>query len=237
MKLTVLGKYGPFAVNGGATSGYMLSGENTNCLLDLGAGTLSRAMSKIELKNINFIILSHLHYDHISDLGVLTYAMNFLRKGEKIDIYYPSDNSLVANFIENSKCFNGIKIEENKTYTSGEFTFSFIRTNHPVLTYATKIESEGKIFVYTGDTNYFNGLYGFVKNANLTLVDGAFLEKDYSAQKPHLSIKLAGGLSNYSNGKVIVTHQHFNYTDSEVEEELKEFKNTVLAKENETYEF
>ena len=50
MKLTVLGKYGPYPPVGGATSGYLLQSKNQNVLLDLGAGTLARLQEKVSLK-------------------------------------------------------------------------------------------------------------------------------------------------------------------------------------------
>lgn len=42
MKLTVLGKYGPYPKAGGATSGYLLKTNDKIVVLDMGSETLSK---------------------------------------------------------------------------------------------------------------------------------------------------------------------------------------------------
>ena len=80
MKLTVLGKYGPFAVNKGSTSGYLLENDNNYALLDVGSGVLSKMLNRININDLKFVVLSHLHFDHIADHFILSYAVNFLKK-------------------------------------------------------------------------------------------------------------------------------------------------------------
>ena len=85
MNFTVLGKYGPFAIGGGkSTSSYLLESDNQACVLDLGSGSVSKLLERISLDKLKFIFLSHMHFDHVSDFGVLTYAVNFLNKGENL---------------------------------------------------------------------------------------------------------------------------------------------------------
>ena len=69
MELTVLGKYGPYPkAGGGAASGYLVKNGGDSLLLDMGSGTLSRLLSSVDLKNLGGIFISHLHYDHTTDL-------------------------------------------------------------------------------------------------------------------------------------------------------------------------
>ena len=56
MKLTVLGKFGPFAPNGGATSGYLLQSEQASVLLDVGSGVLARYKNYGKVEDLSFIV-------------------------------------------------------------------------------------------------------------------------------------------------------------------------------------
>ena len=59
MKLTVLGKYGPFPRPNGGTSSYLLQVDGKNILIDCGAGAFSRLTNIIKPEEIDVIFLSH----------------------------------------------------------------------------------------------------------------------------------------------------------------------------------
>ena len=83
MKLTVLGKYGPYAPIGGCTSGYYIEGNGFSVAFEMGAGVFSRLQSVCRPEKLSALIISHLHFDHISDLGVMNYYLEALaRRGE-----------------------------------------------------------------------------------------------------------------------------------------------------------
>ena len=236
MKLTVLGKYGPFPKPNSATSGYLLQSNKTTAVLDLGSGTLSRLLSKIKPEDIDFVVLSHLHNDHVCDIFPLTYALNF--SGNKVvNLYLPNFDSPILNAVKNLSAFNLIFIEEGVTYKEGEFTFSFYKTSHPVLNYGIKISSGEKTLAYTGDSRYCENLEKLVEGADLVVADGAFLESEHTEKSPHMSIKQAVSLEKFTpNGKVLVSHINYKYTDEEVFEEIREVsQKSLVAKENEEY--
>ena len=67
MQLIVLGTDGPYPGASKACSGYLLSYGNTKILLDCGSGVLARLQCHQDLNQLSAVVLSHLHYDHISD--------------------------------------------------------------------------------------------------------------------------------------------------------------------------
>ena len=82
MKLTVFGKYGPYPCDGGATSGYHLEGSDYSLAFEMGSGVFARLNAAKRVEGLDALILSHLHFDHISDVGVLNYYLESLaRKG------------------------------------------------------------------------------------------------------------------------------------------------------------
>ena len=85
MKLTVLGKYGPYAPPGGATSGYLMENGGEYVLLDMGSGVLARLQEFIQPSQLKGIIVSHVHYDHINDLFLYKYMLEGLNKQGKLE--------------------------------------------------------------------------------------------------------------------------------------------------------
>lgn len=75
MQLTILGNSGPYPAPGGACSGYLLSQGDTHVLLDCGLGVLARLQEHISLGALSALVLTHLHFDHVSDAFDLAVAM------------------------------------------------------------------------------------------------------------------------------------------------------------------
>lgn len=237
MRLTVLGKYGPFPPKNGATSGYLLQSKTQNVLLDLGAGTLSRLQEKVSIKDLSFIVLSHLHFDHVSDMGVLSYALSFSGRKDKINVYLPKFNCDVYSALSKIEFFNLVNVEEGVEYKEGNLSFSFYKMTHPVICYGVKINDGVSQFAYTGDTTINDNLKPLLIGVDLAVVDGAFLKNDHDKTKPHMSVTEASMLTKYAK-KIIVSHISYKYIDDEVEAEIKFVSNFAeIAIENKTYDF
>ena len=236
MEIKILGKYGPFT-SLGSTSSYLVKGENSYALLDCGSGALKKLLNENCLDKLSFIFLSHLHFDHISDIGVLSYALAPVLKGNKIKLYTFVDDSINMKLIQSLNIFEIVCVEENKTFKNGEFTFEFFKMTHPVTSFAIKIQNKDKVFAYSGDTTKNDNIYNLIKGASLAFLDGAFLQKDYADGKPHMSIKQVCEIAKESGVKTVVTHFSPSNTDIEVENECKEFNSKVLiAKEDAVYQ-
>ncbi len=238
MKLTILGKYGPFPRGNGATSSYLLSSEKANVLIDAGSGSLSRLVNSVSVDKLSFVILSHLHFDHTADMGVLSYALAFSKRKEKLNVYLPKFDCAVLKMLESIKEFNLIFIEEGKVYSDSGLEFSFYEMTHPVLCYGVRILGDKSVFAYSGDTTVNDNIQKLVSGADLAVLDGAFLEKDYLDTKPHMSVKQASRYSRFTKGKVIVSHIGYAYSDSDVKEEIKNVSsNSEIAEEGKVYKF
>src|SRR5690625_3957757 len=85
MKLTVIGFWGGFPAANGATSCYLLEKDNFTLMIDAGSGSLSKLQNHTSPAELNAVIISHYHQDHIADIGVLQYArlVNYYVTGEK----------------------------------------------------------------------------------------------------------------------------------------------------------
>ena len=91
MKLHVIGCHGPYPCAGGATSGYLLEKDGKALLMDCGAGVLGRLMQLFDPAALECVILSHLHFDHASDMLVLRYYLE--RMGKTLPVYVPQEDA------------------------------------------------------------------------------------------------------------------------------------------------
>ena len=237
MKLTVLGKYGPFPKSNGATSSYLLQVGGKNILIDCGAGAFSRLTNIIKPEDIDVIFLSHFHFDHTSDMGVLIYCYQTLfAKGhtKKPIVFCPDDGGALVDSVMNCPYFEVNLVRGGEISMVDDIDFEFYEMKHPVQSVGIKITSNGKCFAYTGDTNFCDSLDDLYCGANVVLADGAFLYADWSDKLPHLSIEHIIELSKKHGNKSIISHINPRYTEEQL---LKVVENTncVVAQEGETY--
>ena len=239
MEITVLGKYGPFAKNGGSTSSYLVKGKSGYIMLDCGAGSVSKMLSMIDINELECVVLTHTHFDHASDILVLSYAVDFLRKDDPLAVYMPNDGSKLFNLVNDLDAFKVIPIREQSDikYFFNDYNVQFYKMEHPVLTFGLTMECGDKILGYTADTKMCKNAEEIAKYATFLIADGAFLESDYAPNKPHMSVKQVCELSKKYNVKTLISHVGYNYTDLEIEQEISAFKDLVeVAKENKTYQ-
>lgn len=207
MEITVLGKYGPYGkAGGGCTSGYLVKNGEDCIVLDMGSGTLSRLMAEADITKIRHIFISHLHYDHTSDLLVFRYLLEEL--SQTVNIYTHREDSQWYNILFDHPNFNIINIDENTDITIGSMKLSFLPMKHTVTDYAIIIKGD-KTLCYTGDTLFNDNVLKCFEASNCVLAD---CSKPKGFRGPHMSIEDAVRLSTqYPKAKIIATHQSPDY--------------------------
>ena len=232
MQITVLGNSGPYPAPGGMCSGYLLEADEKKILVDCGCGILSELQKKCSLKELDAVVLSHLHADHMSDMLVMRYALMFAEREYALPVYMPGEPESEAWLLSGCKYFNTIEINPQKYYTLGSLKIFFTPVKHPVLTYATRFEKGSKALVYSGDTMYDENLADFATNADLFICDSAFSEKEHWADAPHASAKQAAQMAKEAKVKrLMLTHFSPKADPTMLLGEAKEvFPNAVISK-------
>lgn len=235
MKLTVLGINGPFPAPGGACSGYLLTSDSgrTKVLLECGAGILGRMARFADIREISGIVLSHLHYDHMSDMTVMHYLLQFNKLDRNIPVVCPKEPASVRGLIADPQ----LDLYEPESITIGEMKFTFTPGVHPVPSVSVKVECDGKVFVYTGDTNMHPMLELFCDGADMLLADAGLTSEQWSATAPHLSAALCGSIAkNGRCGGLILTHiRPGNDPEALLDEARAEYPGAILAHAGTTY--
>ncbi|WP_429971334.1 MBL fold metallo-hydrolase [Fructilactobacillus sp. Tb1] len=235
MKLTVLGYYGGFPYQNIGTSGYLIQSGDFNLLLDCGSGVLMSLENQLDPLQLNAVVLSHYHADHIADVGVLQYYWQLHVKRYKtsvLPIYGHTLDSINFDKLDWPDSTKKMVFEEGKTSKIGPFELSFTKTVHPVPAFAIRIREieTDKTIVYTADSRYFSGLTDFSKHADLLIADTNF----FSAKTGpiwHMTSTEVGTLANDANVKeLMISHlpQADNLNELKQETEAAAGKNVKV---------
>ncbi len=244
MKLTVLGKYGPFPAPGGACSGYLLECGSKKLLLDLGSGTLSRLLQLQGSLKIDAVLLSHLHSDHMADMLILRYALQQLRsRGQDVPmpltVIAPDSPEEEFRLLSTSGVFDITAAQDKLRARIDDITITLHRMTHPVPTYAFSITHEGRKLFYTGDTGWREDLTELCRGADLLLADTCFTDADRKyAVSAHLTASEAGRIAREAGVKQLVcTHLWGGgpTPDITLKEASARFPDTVVAEEMRSY--
>ena len=242
MKLYCYGKYGPYPKAGCACSCYLLVSKGKNIIIDLGCGGLSKIFNDLGAQDFDAVVLSHLHADHMADMLTLRYALDASRKLGRRDkplrVYMPDKPAAEAKLIAQHGMMDVKIISDGCSFNICGTEARFALMPHAVPSYAVAFRAEGKTFVYSGDTADNGTLAPFAKDADLFLMEAAFL----SAHKPegaaHVSAVEAGRIAMEAGAKrLLLTHIFPEYDEYELlSEACRNYPGAEVIKEKSIYE-
>jgi len=243
MKLTVLGNNGPFPAAGGACSGYLIEENGKKLLVDCGNGVLSNLLKFADFFELDAVILSHLHSDHMSDMMILRYAIQIYNKkretGKILDVYAPSEPAEEYARLDIKDAYNLKTIMPDLELSFGNLKVSFCEMKHPVKSFAMSFSNGDKRFVYSGDTSWNQSIIEFAKSADLLMLDAGLISRDKTDENvPHLTAAECGIVAKEAGVKrLILTHFRPDYDVNLLLGEAKEkFENADVSRLLETYE-
>ncbi|SES99926.1 Ribonuclease BN, tRNA processing enzyme [Salinibacillus kushneri] len=214
MKVKVIGFWGAYPEAEGATSSYLLEEDGYSLLVDCGSGALSRLQKDIEVTDLDALILSHYHHDHVADIGSLQYAslvQSYLREDTPVLPIYGHQANLDYFYTLTHKRTQGLPYDPDEVLNIGPFTITFLQTQHPVPCYAMRITNGHYTIVYTADTSYFDALIDFSKHADLLIAECSFYEGMDGSGPGHMTSDECGKLAQAAGVKQLwLTHlPHF----------------------------
>lgn len=241
MKITVMGNNSTTASAGGACSSYLLEAGGKKILLDMGNGSIFNLKKLVKLSEIDAIILTHHHFDHISDLFLFRYEREGLKyMGEEvspIDLYTPEMPEWLLEKLTKNDLFRFHIIGENTKVFLGDLSIEFIEVMHLIETYALRCTYKDKIFTYSADTGLCDGIYEACKDADLFLCEATYGSYNGYRMKHHLHGREAGEIAKKSGvKKLLLTHLPEENLDRLLEEARVLHKDTQISEIQKTYE-
>jgi ribonuclease BN (tRNA processing enzyme) len=243
VNLIVLGRYAPFPAAGGACSGYLLEHEGRRVLIDCGSGVLSKLQSIVPLRDIDVVVLSHLHGDHTSDLMVLRYAADAdLRHGCRpsgIHVYSPTEPSEEYSRLSYKEAIIPHGVGDRDDLVLGGMRFGFTAVDHPFPCLAMTVRADGGTFAFSGDTALCPQLLDVARGADLFLCEASLPHEEApGGYRGHLSARQAGEVAREAGAaRLLLTHLWpFHDLSRLVAEASEAFGGeTALAEEGATY--
>lgn len=214
MKLTVVGFWGAYPEEDSATSCYLLEKDDFKILLDCGSGALAQLPKYTDVMDINGLILSHYHQDHIADLGVLQYqwlVQNDIRQTDHVlPIFGHQEDKTTFDRLTH-QATKGFAYQPEETLEIGPFSISFLKTIHPAPCYAMRITDGESTVVYTADSSFQDAVIPFAKDVDLLITDCSFYHDQDAAAFGHMNSVECGRIASQANvGHLLLSHHpHF----------------------------
>ena len=213
MQLRTLGSWGAYPFQDAGTTSFLVTGhDGFQLLLDVGSRAVNELEKVISPLDLDAVIISHYHPDHVADLGVLRHYFQLypkhLRVPKVLPIYAHNEDTVAFGQLTVPSVSEGIAYQTDGVETIGPFDITFIKTVHPVPCYAMRfLEREtGQVLVFTGDTGYFEAFEAFTEGADLLLAD-VYLFEGNENHFAHLTSKEAGSIAKKAGVKrLVLTH-------------------------------
>lgn len=260
IKITPLGTVSPYCKGNMNCPGFLVETNQEKILLDCGNG-ITRYLDLIKDLNNLTIIISHLHKDHYGDLLNIAQSSYVLKRlgylQNKIKVYIPNGDkiSVKEDYKDNEDWVASRMVKKNLLdfdyimdlskvgyleiipydnkfkLNFDNMELSFSKNPHQIITYSTKLETEGLKLVYSSDTGYYgNSLEEFAKDANLLICESTFLRSQIKSEDSHLFAYEAGLIAKNANvEKLLLTHFWPEIDKQNYVDEAKEYFDNVEA--------
>lgn len=211
MKLTILGPWGAYPAADSASASYLLQTDTVNVLLDCGSGALARLQRHLPLEQLDAVVLSHYHTDHIADVYCLQHAVMILmqlgKRTKPLDIYAHDADPEAFGTLVYGEYTHARAIAAGEKLTLGDLTWTFGETTHPVHCLSMRIEQGERTIAYTADSAWNESLVRIGREADLMLCECSLYNEYYGKIGGHLTAGEAGTLAALCGAKrLVLTH-------------------------------
>lgn len=199
-------------------SGYLLETEDTRILFDCGPGVVhGMARHDLPWQRITHVALSHFHTDHIGDVPMLLFALQYgmlPARTAPITIIGPRGlrerlqamKQAFGNYVTDASFGVGVhEIAPDTPFQAGAAELSVARTRHTEESIAYRISTRDCTIGYTGDTGPCDDLGDFLYGVDELIAECSL--PDEQALAIHLTpVSLAALARRARPRRLIVTH-------------------------------
>lgn len=239
MELVILGAHGTWPTAGGATSGLLVSHQGHNLFLDVGTGTLANLQEHVGLFDVDAVLISHSHPDHVADLYAYVMARLFSPEHPpKIPLFVaPKVLERFAPLLTDDSgdmkvddVFEVQVVDAGDDLRVGPFRIATAPMRHSVPTVGVRVEADGATLAYSADTGPVVDLVGLAREVHLLVAEASWQEDGEQRPPIHLTAREAGQAATAAGaGRLVLTHiRPYLDRDLSLEEASGAFQGEVL---------
>lgn len=209
MQVRFLGSGDAFGSGGRLNSCFHVAGGDGEFLIECGASSMiALRRFEVEPNRIGTIFISHLHGDHFGGLPFFLLDAQFYSKREAplviagppgledrltaaMEVFFPGSSKVERRFATEI-----VELPARQRSRIGPVAVTPYEVRHAcgAPPYALRLETDGKVLCYTGDTEWTDSLIEAGRHADLLIAEALFFEKkvkfhlDYSTLMKHLNV-------------------------------------------------
>jgi ribonuclease BN (tRNA processing enzyme) len=219
MRVTVVGCSGSYPGPDSPASCYLIEAEHEGrtwrLVLDMGNGALGELHRYVDPVLVDGVVLSHLHADHCLDLCGFYVLRRYHPSGHqpRIPVWGPADTAVrmaKAYDLDEDPGMNeefDFRSYGEEDVQLGPFTVTAVPVAHPVTAYSLRINCQGRVLVYSGDTGVCDGAVLAARGADLFLCEASFLEGEDNPPDLHLTGAEAARIAARAGARrLVITH-------------------------------
>ena len=220
LRLQFLGCGDAFGSGGRFNTCFHLVGHNVNALIDCGASSLvALKRFAVDTEAIDTILISHFHADHFGGIPFFMLNAQYVSRRERpltiagppglqswygraMECAFPASSATPPRF---ALSLRELAISERSELGALAVTpYHVLHDDRAGPCLALRIEAEGKVITYSGDTAWTDELIPAARAADLFICECYTYER---AVKAHTSFTtLAGHLDTIGARRVVLTH-------------------------------
>jgi ribonuclease BN (tRNA processing enzyme) len=222
VRITVLGKSPAWQDADGACSGYLAEEDGAALLLDCGNGVFSKLRRFRDYLDVDAVVISHLHADHILDLvpyaSALTYTPRQSHDRVRPRLLVPEDgraalrrictgSGMAEDHIE--RAFDLREYDPDDVLDVGAMRVRFHRVPHFLPTCAVDVASGngGGRFTYGADSAPNEELVRFAHGTDLLMIEATLPYPESEGPRGHLTPREAGEHGSRARARrLVLTH-------------------------------
>lgn len=225
MRLTILGRSPASPNPGEACAGYLVEGDGSRALVDIGPGVVAQLVGRHHPDELDALVVSHMHADHMLDLVTLRYVYPWgaLPREQRLRVVMPPGSAEqlldLARGVGSARHFeDAFRLEEHdgsSPIVCGGLSLTPIETQHYIPCWGFRIEGRGRRLAYTADTAPCGGLEDLADSPDLLLAEATLRSLDEDAEPPeprgHLLPAEAGAAARKGGARrLMLTHLPVN---------------------------
>jgi ribonuclease BN (tRNA processing enzyme) len=240
MDIQFLGSGDAFGSGGRFNTCFHVTVAHGSFLVDCGASSLiSMRKFGVDPNRIHTVFVSHLHGDHFGGLPFLLLDAQFYSRRsvpltlvgppgfrerliQVMELFFPGSSTVERKFSTDI-----VEIDAGQTATINGVVVTAYAVEHAcgAPPFALRLEADGKVLTYTGDTEWTDNLIAAGRDANLLIAEALVFERRVKFHLDYASLKV--NLARIGARRVILTHMgpdmlaHIGEASEEIAEDVK----------------